>query len=482
MDRMACVNLPALPLQLLLHRRPDWREKAVGVVDRDRAHGRLLWVNDRARHREIYPGMRYAAALALDREFCADPVDEDEVQRHVRHIYQCLHHYSPGVESYAKEPGVFFLDARGMDWERASPQEWVESIRDGMFFAGYEAHVVLGFQRFAVWAEARLLPGARAFRAPDEEMKHIRLLPLDRLDLHPRLREALAKLAIHHLGAFLDLPVDSLARRLGKEALDLHQRARGRSSHIAPGLPPQSPLEERLDFEIGESDLQRLQVQLEPLLQRLLSQLGARQEALACLSLHFELEDHTAQQTHVSPALPSLDLKELMRLLRLRLEGVELSAGISSLRIRVRGGAVSAKQFELWLQRSKRNPADAARAFAELRAEFGNQVVQVAVLQDRHLPEAGVQWRPLQDLRSADPPLQAQARLIRQMYTKPVLLAPPFHVGTLPTGVLGPMRLSGGWWQNEQDRSYYYIPLSTGGWRWVYHDHKHDRWYEQGRV
>jgi protein ImuB len=39
MDRTACVDIRALPLQLLLRAHPDWREKPVVVVDRDKPQG-----------------------------------------------------------------------------------------------------------------------------------------------------------------------------------------------------------------------------------------------------------------------------------------------------------------------------------------------------------------------------------------------------------------------------------------------------------
>ena len=64
MDRLACVDLPVLPLQLLLRRHPDWRRQPAAVVDRDKAQGTLLWVNEAARQKRILPGMRYATALS----------------------------------------------------------------------------------------------------------------------------------------------------------------------------------------------------------------------------------------------------------------------------------------------------------------------------------------------------------------------------------------------------------------------------------
>ena len=65
MDRMACIDLPAFPLQLVLQRRPEWKDHPVAVVDHDRPQGKILWINERARAFRILPGMRYAAGLSL---------------------------------------------------------------------------------------------------------------------------------------------------------------------------------------------------------------------------------------------------------------------------------------------------------------------------------------------------------------------------------------------------------------------------------
>ena len=60
--RMACVDLPAFPLQLLLQRHPEWRDLAAAVVDETARKACWLWVNERARAGRVLPGMRYAGA------------------------------------------------------------------------------------------------------------------------------------------------------------------------------------------------------------------------------------------------------------------------------------------------------------------------------------------------------------------------------------------------------------------------------------
>ena len=65
MVRLACVDLPAFPLQLLLRRHPEWASYPAAVVAEDKPQGLILWVNERARQQGVLPGLRYAAALSL---------------------------------------------------------------------------------------------------------------------------------------------------------------------------------------------------------------------------------------------------------------------------------------------------------------------------------------------------------------------------------------------------------------------------------
>ena len=57
-DRLACVDLPAFPLQLLLRRHPEWRGYPTAVVAEDKPQGVILWVNESARRKGVLPGLR----------------------------------------------------------------------------------------------------------------------------------------------------------------------------------------------------------------------------------------------------------------------------------------------------------------------------------------------------------------------------------------------------------------------------------------
>src|SRR5690606_25078095 len=77
---LACIDLPAFPLQLLLQRHPDWADKPAVVVDLDKPQGIILWSNEHARSFRILPGMRYAAGLSLTKELRAGVVEETAIR------------------------------------------------------------------------------------------------------------------------------------------------------------------------------------------------------------------------------------------------------------------------------------------------------------------------------------------------------------------------------------------------------------------
>src|SRR5881394_517029 len=104
-DRLACLELPAFPLQLLLREHADWRGKPAAVLERDAPHGAVLWANEEARALGVLPGQRYAAALGLCAELRAGVIDATEIERSVAEIVEELQHFSPEVEPCADEPG-----------------------------------------------------------------------------------------------------------------------------------------------------------------------------------------------------------------------------------------------------------------------------------------------------------------------------------------------------------------------------------------
>ncbi len=121
---LACVELPAFPLQLLLRHRPEWAHYPAAVVAEDKPQGLILWVNERARQHGVLPGLRYAAALSLAAELRASEVSPNEIRKAVKELTERLMRYTPEVEPAAEEPGVFWLNGMGLKFLYPSSNQW----------------------------------------------------------------------------------------------------------------------------------------------------------------------------------------------------------------------------------------------------------------------------------------------------------------------------------------------------------------------
>ena len=135
MRRLACVDIPAFPLQLLLKENPDWRALPAVVVAEEKPQAFILWVNEKARHFGIRPGHRYAAALALTRELRAGVISEAYVHQEITDITERLRRFTPNVEPAGEKwhaPGLFWLDATGLSHLFPSLKTWGHEIRSAL--------------------------------------------------------------------------------------------------------------------------------------------------------------------------------------------------------------------------------------------------------------------------------------------------------------------------------------------------------------
>jgi protein ImuB len=494
-DRMACVDVPALPLQLLLIEHPDWSAGPVAVVAEDRPQAPLLYVTERARRAGILPGLRFTAALGLTKNLRAGTVSETRVQRAVAALTERLRRFSPAVQPDTAHPGVYWLDACGLDRLFPSLRGWAGSIVSDLDSEGFVANVVVGFTRFATYALARSGRGVKVFDAPSGERAAAREVRLSQLDLDADVRERLAALGVRTVGDLVDLPRSGVERRFGEEAERLHRLAAGDLWDPLVGAPPEERHQRQLDLDAPETDAARLLFLVKQHLDPLLADLARRSRALTALSLDLRLDDGRSSSERLATAAPTLDTVQILGLVRLRIETLRLSSGVVSLGLTAEAAPAASEQLRLFAEQTRRDPDAVGRALARLRAELGDDVVVRARLRDAHLPEARFFWEPVTRLpgRLPTPRRAAAPPLVRRAYDPPTALPPrPRHEpdGWLLRGIaegrverlLGPYVLSGGWWRREVHRDYYFAETSRGELLWIYYDRARRRYYLAGRV
>ncbi|HOX25716.1 MAG TPA: DNA polymerase Y family protein [Candidatus Krumholzibacteria bacterium] len=484
--RIACVDLPAWPLQLLLRRHPDWREGPAAVVAEDSPQAPLVWVNGAARRRGILPGLRYAAALSLAHDLRAGTVAARELAAAGERLHRHLRRYSPRVEAAGHEPGVFWLDAQGLDRLYGSPGAWAGRLHSSLVRADLAASVAVGFTRFGSYGLARTCRGVTVAATARDELAVLRRVPLVRLQLEPRLRDHLARLGVRTVGALCDLPEQGVGARFGAAAVELHRLARGAAFAPLQASCPVEPERAEEVLDEPESDAWRLLFLVKRALHPLLDRLADRLRAVTAAHLELWLADRagTRLRETLRPAAPTLDAVLLLELIRLRLERLALTAGVERVVLALDDTAATAECLDLFAQQRRRDPAAAARALARVRAELGDAAVVRAELGSGHLPEARVRWAPL-DAPPAAPPAAAlppleigPPPLVRRLLARPRPVPAP-----RPEFVCaGPFHLSGGWWRGEIRRAYCFVKVGGRELRWVFRDRRRRRWLLQGRV
>lgn len=499
---VACLDLPALPLQLVWRREPSWRAHPVVVIDEDRPAGRVLWACERARGAGVVVGQRYAHALSLCGELRARAVPPEQIEAATAELRTALHRLSPRVEP--GDPGTFWLDGDGLERifpdrrEEARGAAWARAITAAVAALGLAGTVVVGFSRFATYAIARGVRRDVVLRSPEEERARASAVPLARLEIDPKLRDALARLAVTTVGQMVRLPGGGILERFGREAHRLYQLAAGeRWDPLVPAPPPEAP-DERVLLDEEDDDIDRLVFAMKAPLDRLLDRLAARGRAAAALHVELTLK-HAVGRTElraeqIKPAAPTLDARALARLVRLRLAGAPPIAPVNAVRVWADDVAASRDQLALFAARPRRDLRAADEALARLRAELGDDAVVRAVLRDGHLPEASFGWERLVHVVPAAPSPPRVRPLVRRLLPRPQPLPPQARQvrddGWLLTGlehgavlrIKGPYIISGGWWAQELHREYHFAELRRGDCLWVYYDRNRRRWFWQGGV
>ncbi len=506
--RLACVDLPAFPLQLLFKQHPQWVGHPAAVVAEDKPQGLVLWVNERARKFGVRPGLRYAAALSLISTLRAGIVSPGESGKAIADLTQRLLRFTPEVEPSTEESGVFWLNGAGLKHLYASPQKWAYAIRQDLRAQAFSVNLAVGFTRFGSYAVAKTKAGITIFREPAEEEQAARQVTLNRLNIEPKFRAALLRLGIKTIGDLLSLPPGGLRERFGKEALRLYRMAAGDLWTPLEPQAPEEPARQKYLLDEPEEDNTRLLFLIKQLLHPLLTTLATRHQALVALWLSLLIDHGDWFKESLRPAAPTLDAIQILDLVRLRLESLQLTAGVSEIELQAETCPATTEQLRLFTEKPTRDLDAANRALARLRAEFGSNAVVSAKLTDGHLPEARFTWQPLtrvmfpknvlngaqrlndlNSLNSANPNI-----LVRRVAAKPICLAGgPYHShedGWLVLGpkhgpidkLTGPYVFAGGWWNREIQREYYFAETRGGELLWLYYDRVRRRWYWQGTV
>ena len=500
--RLACVDVPDLPLQMLLREQPSYRDLPVAVVAEERPEAELLLLNRHARALRLRTGMRFGAAKSLVPELRAGAVSAVEIEQMAAQLVRDLQTFSPHVERDPVHAGVFYVDPSGLQHLYGGEASWARCLQRYLIAKHFHASVVVAYGRALSYALVRGTRGIRVFTSEQAALEQAREVTFERLAMQPKLRTALERLGLSTLGDLTHFGADQLALRFGAEAARWCAVARG--EEVLP-LCPEPHLDtprSEVEIEPADHDVARLCFAIKQALDQLIEDVRKRGVSVRALWMRLQLERGGESVQRLEPSASTRNGPLLLELLRLRLSALTLSDSVSRVVLEAELSETAAGQLAMF--GPKRDVAAGDRALARIKASYGPEVVCRAVLEDAHLPEAKYRWTELSHIElpkggveaaedSAGELAALALPLVRRVLLKPEPLAGKFEIdpqsGALSLvhqserlALTGPYRVSGGWWVREVSRDYYYARTLAGSLLWVFFDLPRNAWFLHAMV
>lgn len=460
------------------------------IVDDEGPHGRITHLNELAKKNRLRIGMRQIVARDLSPHLRTAVLSSEETFRVIEDLVTSLQTFSPKVEPVA-HAGAFHVDPEGLRSLYGGYRNWATCVHRYLRSRNWRNAVTVGFHRHRALAVAMTHDGVTVTESPEEECAKSNEAPLRLFNLPGEICESLCALGVETLGDFLSVPAGELHSRFGSEASALHDSF---AENLQLPIQPHAFDEPAcISFQVDppDEDQNRLLFATKGALHSLLHQVRARGEAIQSLDLSLHLERAPMQHEHLEPASPTLDLILLLELIRLRLGETRLQGAVEEVELLATTVRAAAEQVPLPGHLPHRDMSAAHRAFARIRAAYGEHAVTRAQIREAHLPEASFRWEPVDQVRVGDKALlQPISSMIRRVFPKPKPLrprepqtpeaGPALAMNQSIEHLFGPYRVSGGWWKRLVERDYYYAETNQGDLLWLFYDRPRKRWFLHG--
>lgn len=447
----AVLYLPNFRLQAALRFREERRGDAVGVIDEREPKAGLLEINAAAARAGVMPGQTSPQALAR----CAEltilprcPAQERSVQAALLEIAGTL---SPQIE--ATGAGVCTVSLQGSrrrDWTALG-----QSAVTALAALRLSAQAGIGGNPDLAFLAARRAGPVLTVDSPSAFLAQLKLAEFNP---PPALLAVLRDWGIQDVAQLTALPRGDLMDRLGPDAGQLWDRAAGLTERPLRLEQTAEEFYEAFDFEREVEVVEPILFLLRRFLEQLALRLAGVYRVAGEMTLTLSLANGGAHERTFTIPSPTTDGEVLFRILHTHLEGLRLDQGATAMRLSMAPTRGERQQFQLF-ETTLRDPNRFGETLGRLAALVGPENVGVAEVLDTHRPD-GIRLNPprFQDagdapaeenpaigipLRRYRPAIPAQVRLEKH---RPAWLQSARVSGAIGA-VLGPYRLSGGWWE-----------------------------------
>ncbi len=385
--RYLVCHLPGFRLE-----RCGWDgRQAVALVAEQRSALRVQACTPVAGRAGVVPGMTLAGARALLPELAIELLEPDAERQDLAELAQQLGRFAPAVAPLPPDALVAELLSPAGGPRLPTPEPaLVELVRDRLELLGHPVCVVVADDLFAarvlaVWGDGdRVVP-------PRGLPQALASLPLRSLAPSPRLGSLLRDLGLRWVGELARLSPADVAGRFGAEGVRLHRLALGGQSSLPMTTrPTDGGLVVDWELPCPVDSVEPLLFVLNRLCGELCTQLEAGAQGLVALVLVLVLEDAGSLRVSLRTGRPVRSPEHLTRLLRRRLEGLQLAAPVLSVSLETQPVPFAGAQSPLLAKGQALEPL--AEVAARLADSLGASALFTPRPCDRWRPEAA--WAP----------------------------------------------------------------------------------------
>jgi protein ImuB len=463
----ACAHAEEFPAQAVLRLRTDLASQPIAVLDGRPPLETVCSLNRAARLKGAVPGLtRLEAETIPGMHLLARSIETETAARAV--LLECAAHFSPRIESASQGTAcACILDITGTERLFGPPQTLAERLRDALASSGLRASVAVSTNFHAARMKAAATRGITVI-PPCHEATALSRLPLAALDLPADPAETFAIWGIRTFADLAALPESDLVARLGPEAVDWRNMARGELPHTFQPIEPDFSLQEFCAFETPIEQIDSLLFIGARMIDYLATRASTHALSLASLTVEMKLEGGRAYQRTIRPALATIDRKFLLKLLQLEIAAHPPQSAVLSLTLNAQAGQSSKVQLGLFAPQTP-EPSCLDVTIARLKAIAGEDRVGSPVLEDTHRPgsflmESFAVAHPSSAHKQSKSKFGEQApprpRMALRRIRPPTLVRVELHELKPITffnreqsykvaAAYGPWRTSGCWWSTE---------------------------------
>src|SRR5580704_7378993 len=445
MARIACIMIADFSIAALVRSNPAFAGMVLAIGKSLAPHAELDAVSPRARELGIRPGMTIAQARAISSELVVthrSPAAESSAHAA---LLDAVESVSPVVEPGA--PGCAWIDLAGLHRIYSGEEEITAELVRCVRRVGMEPAAGVAANKELAHLAARC-GGVRVIEA-GREREFLNWLPLDMLSLGKSDRGDDLETTLARWGM----------RRLGGRGVELVRLARG-GSH-APIVPRRRAefFAESVELEYGIELLEPLGFVMRAMLERLAERLSMRGLVAGDITLAFGMSGHRSFNRQVAVAASSNDVRAILTLINLSLEGEPPEAAVESIRIEIAPRVQRPAQTDMFLPPAPA-PDKLQTTIARLAALCGPGNVGMLSAENSHRPEA-MRLDAFAPPPAPPIPENAPAKNVTQLVIRAIRPAreievmctreiPEFvrgeNLGARVISIAGPWRRDGEWW------------------------------------